>query len=130
MSKENERLTDNEFHSKDKKERACYIQEPRLQAIYDKCFEYEDVDTNPTRLANIKKALEIIKRTHLNVGAFMLLCKGDHEYTPNTTYEQYICFCEKQGDILGDKIHSFPCYRMTGEEYELVLGVLYEKETS
>ena len=71
------------------------------------------------------KALEIIKRTHLNVGAFMLLCKGDHEYTPNTTYEQYVCFCEKQGDILGDKIHSFPCYRMTQEEYELVLGVLY-----
>lgn len=72
------------------------------------------------------KALEIIKRTHLNIGAFMLLCKGDREYTPNTTYEQYVCFCEKQGDILGDKIHSFPCYRMTKEEYELVLGVLYE----
>ena len=76
------------------------------------------------------KALEIIKRTHLNVGAFMLLCKGDHEYTPNTTYEQYVCFCEKQGEILGDKIHSFPCYRMTQEEYDLVLGVLYGKETS
>ena len=43
MSKEKERLTDNEFHSKDNKERACYIQEPRLQAIYDKCFEYEDL---------------------------------------------------------------------------------------
>ena len=71
------------------------------------------------------KALEIIKRTHLNVGAFMLLCKGDHEYTPNTTYDQYVYFCEQQGEIRGDEIHSFPCDRMTKEEYELVLGVLY-----
>ena len=38
------RLTDNEFHTKESKERACYIQEPRLQAIYDKLFELEDIE--------------------------------------------------------------------------------------
>ena len=76
------------------------------------------------------KALEIIKRTHLNVGAFMILCKGNHEYTPNTTYEQYVYFCEHEDDIGGDKMHSFPCYRMTKEEYELVLEVLYETQSS
>lgn len=40
----NKRLTDNEFHTKENKERACYIQEPRLQAIYDKLFELEDIE--------------------------------------------------------------------------------------
>ena len=38
------RLTDNEFHTKENKERACYIQEPRLQAIYEKLFELEDIE--------------------------------------------------------------------------------------
>lgn len=38
------RLTDNEFHTKENKERACYIQEPRLQAIYDKLFDLEDIE--------------------------------------------------------------------------------------
>ena len=38
------RLTDNEFHSKENKERACYIQEPRIQAIYDKLFDLEDIE--------------------------------------------------------------------------------------
>ena len=38
------RLTDNEFHTKENKERACYIQEPRLQQIYDKLFELEDIE--------------------------------------------------------------------------------------
>ena len=38
------RLTDNEFHTSGNKERACYIQEPRLQAIYDKLFELEDIE--------------------------------------------------------------------------------------
>lgn len=112
------KLTDRKY----KAINTCYYNSPA--ACADKLGEYENIDESPKHLANIKKALEIIKRTHLNVGAFMLLCKGDHEYTPNTTYEQYVCFCEKQGDILGDKIHSFPCYRMTQEEYELVLGVL------
>ena len=74
------------------------------------------------------QALEIIKRTHLNVGAFMILCKGDNEYAPNTTYEQYVYFCEHEDEIGGDKMHSFPCYRMTKEEYELVLEVLYGKD--
>lgn len=73
------------------------------------------------------KALEIIKRTRLNVGKFMILCNGDNEYTPNTTYEQYVYFCEHEDDIGGDKMHSFPCYRLTKEEYELVLEVLYGK---
>ena len=79
-------------------------------------------------IENELKALEIIKQTHLNVGAFMILCKGDHEYTPNTTYEQYVYFCEHEDDIGGDKMHSFPCYRMTKKEYELVLEVLYGKD--
>ena len=39
-----ERLTDNVYHTKENKERACYIQEPRLQAIYDKLFEIEDIE--------------------------------------------------------------------------------------
>lgn len=38
------RLTDNEFHTKENKERACCIQEPRLQQIYDKLFELEDIE--------------------------------------------------------------------------------------
>ena len=38
------RLTDNEFHTKENKERACYVGEPRLQAIYDKLFDLEDIE--------------------------------------------------------------------------------------
>lgn len=109
------------------------LREPiRTNAINDllktkqfKCIEKELKDG-----ARYKQALEIIKRTRLNVGKFMILCKGDHEHTPNTTYEQYIYFCEHEDDIGGDKMHSFPCYRLTKEEYELVLEVLYGKETS
>lgn len=78
------------------------------------------------QLVNEHKALNIIAKTHLNVGAFMTLCKGDREHTPNTTYEQYLSFCGNQDLIAGDKLHSFPCYKMTKGEYELVLGVLYE----
>lgn len=87
-------------------------------------------DERASVVENELKAWEIVKRTHLNIGAFMILCKGDNEYTPNTTYEQYVYFCEHEDEIGGDKMHSFPCYRMTKEEYELVLEVLYGKETS
>lgn len=38
------RLTDNEFHTKESKERVCYVEEPRLQAIYDKLFDLEDIE--------------------------------------------------------------------------------------
>ena len=38
------RLTDNEFYTKEDKEKACHIQESRLQAIYDKLFELEDIE--------------------------------------------------------------------------------------
>lgn len=96
-------------------------------------FSYSNLDIVESELKDKEKkdkALEIIKRTRLNVGAFMILCKGNHEHTPNTTYEQYVYFCEHEDDIGGDEMHSFPCYRMTKEEYELVLGVLYGKETS
>lgn len=114
MSKENERLTDNEFHSKDKKERACYVQEPRLQAIYDKCFEYEDIDTNPTRLANIKKAFEIIKEKEVNISMFKSYLKcgvGLKDFT----YQEY----KKYNHTIFSKI------KLTQEEYDLLKEVLY-----
>ena len=38
------RLTDNEFHTKENKEQASHILEPRLQQIYDKLFELEDLE--------------------------------------------------------------------------------------
>ena len=95
----------------------------------DSALEQTLINSCPN-VAKKLKTLEIIKRTRLNVGKFMILCKGDHEYTPNTTYEQYVYFCEHEDDIGGDKMHSFPCYRLTKEEYELVLEVIYGKETS
>lgn len=104
----NERLTDNDFHSKEQKERACYIQEPRLQAIYDKCFEYEDIDTNPERLKNTKKALEIIKEKEVNVYDFKEY-ESKYEYNKHTKAK----FQE-----------------LTQEEYDLLKEVLYGKETS
>ena len=53
------RLTDNEFHTKESKERACYIQEPRLQAIYEKLFELEDIEEElGIDLVTLFKALE------------------------------------------------------------------------
>jgi hypothetical protein len=74
---------------------------------------------------DVTKALNIIVEKKLNVGAFMLLCKSNHEYTPNTTYDQYVYFCEHEDSIGGDKMHSFACYRLSKDEYELVLNVLY-----
>ena len=38
------RLTDNEFHTRENKEKASHILEPRLQQIYDKLFELEDIE--------------------------------------------------------------------------------------
>lgn len=113
----NERLTDNEFHSKDKKERACYIQEPRLQAIYDKCFEYEDIDTSPTRLANIKKALEIIKTKKVDAYSFI-----NYFVELNDSYETYVLYFEKPIEIDYRVISE---ELLTQGEFDLLKEVLY-----
>lgn len=113
----NERLTDNEFHSKDKKERACYIQEPRLQAIYDKCFEYEDIDTNPTRLANIKKAFEIISEKNVAI-TMIKQTQSVREY--NVFAYDFLQI--KRADEEKYKLSPQP---LTSEEYGLVKEVLY-----
>ncbi len=65
----NKRLTDNEFHTKESKERACYIQEPRLQAIYDKLFDLEDIEE--------ELGIDLIK--------FLVECKHVLEHSDMTT---------------------------------------------
>ena len=101
---------------KELKKTTCFYCQYHIneECVNDKCI-WNNVEKE-------LKALEIIIRTRLNVGTFLLLCKGNNEFSSNTTYEQYCYFCDKE------KMHQFPCYKMTKEEYELVLGVCYGKE--
>ena len=86
------RLTDNEFHTKENKEKACYIQEPRLQAIYDKLFDLEDIEE--------ELGIDLIKLLQVQtVGAYFI--DVDKKWIPMTDYNEK-CF-----KLMESKIYRF-----------------------
>ena len=88
------RLTDSEFHTKENKERACYIQEPRLQAIYDKLFDLEDIEE--------ELGIDLVT-------LFKAVKNGIYRYRP-TARNNVICFITKPTINMKQKCFSYGSY--------------------
>lgn len=81
--------------------------------IYNKLGQYEDIDTDPTRLAIIKLALEIIKNKRVNVFWLMECISCYHEnalkrYNEDVLCKDIDCLTQEEYDLLKEAFYGLP----------------------